>query len=416
MASRRVLAGTAVALLMLTHAWSAAAQTSDDLFNDQALQRIDLFVSTRDWYWLRVNYMANDYYPANMKWNGTTVTNVAIRSRGTGSRSGTKPALRVDFNRYVTGRTFLGLTAIDLNNSVQDPSFLREMLTMKFYRAMGIPAPRMAPVALYLNNTYFGLYVVVEEIDAAFLTRWFSQNSGYLFEYKWTYYYYFGYLGTDLTAYATLYEPKNHETESLGSLYSPVEVMTRKITDASDENFMTEVGEYLDLLRFVRLVAAQAVIAECDGLTGNWGVNNNYLYRLSGSNQHQYMPWDASSSIHALDYPLHAGHDESVLMSRLMKFPEQRGWYYDTLLEGASVISQTDASAGPDQPAQGWLEREATRLLALIRPAAYADTVKPFTNEQFDAESAWILTFAQTRAAFVRKEASRFAPGTAPLN
>ena len=120
MASRRVLAGTAVALLMLTHAWSAAAQTSDDLFNDQALQRIDLFVSTRDWYWLRVNYMANDYYPANMKWNGTTVTNVAIRSRGTGSRSGTKPALRVDFNRYVTGRTFLGLTAIDLNNSVQD--------------------------------------------------------------------------------------------------------------------------------------------------------------------------------------------------------------------------------------------------------------------------------------------------------
>jgi spore coat protein CotH len=73
-------------------------------------------VNSRDWYWLLERFQTNDYYPANMKWNGQTVANVAIRSRGTGSRSGTKPALRVDFNRYATGRTFLGLTAIDLNN------------------------------------------------------------------------------------------------------------------------------------------------------------------------------------------------------------------------------------------------------------------------------------------------------------
>jgi spore coat protein CotH len=415
MTSRRVIAGAAVALLTLMHAWGAAAQTSDDLFNDQTLQRIDLWVNSRDWYWLRASYQSNDYYPANMKWKGTTVTNVAIRSRGTGSRSGTKPALRVDFNRYATGRTFLGLTALDLNNSVQDPSFLREMLTMKFYRAMGIPAPRMAPAALYINNTYFGLYIMVEEIDQAFLSRWFSENSGYLFEYKWTYTYNFEYLGTDLNAYATLYEPKTHDTEGPTSLYSPVEVMTRRITDASDESFMASVGEYLDLLTFVRLVAAQAVIAECDGLTGNWGVNNNYLYRFNGRTVHQFMPWDASSSIHALDYPLHAGHAESVLMSRLMTFPEQRSWYYDTLLEGASVIAQTDGAADPSQPGPGWLEREATRLLDLIRPAAYADTVKPYTNEQFDTETAWILTFTQTRAAFVRKEAARFAPGAGQL-
>jgi spore coat protein CotH len=410
MASRRLIAGAVLLVALCADVRGAAAQTSDDLFNDQTLQRVDLWVNTRDWYWLRANYQTNDYYPANFKWNGTTVTNVAIRSRGTGSRSATKPALRVDFNRYNTGRTFLGLTALDLNNSVQDPSFLREMLTMKFYRAMGIPAPRMAPVALYLNNTYFGLYVMVEEIDTAFTARWFSDSAGYLFEYKWTYPYHFEYLGTDLTAYATLYEPKTHDTESPGQLYSPVEVMTRLITDASSDSFMTSVGEYLDLLKFVRLVAAQAVIAECDGLTGNWGVNNNYLYRNGSGKQHQYLPWDASSSLHALDYPLHAGHDESVLMSRLMTFPEQRSWYYDTLLEGVSVISQTAGPVDPGQSNPGWLEREATRLLNLIRPAAYADQVKPFTNREFDDATAWILTFAQTRAAFVQKEAQRFAP------
>ena len=411
MVSRRVLAGAMLLAALSADARAAAAQTSADLFNDQVLQRIDLYVNSRDWYWLRARYMTNDYYPANMKWNGTTVTNVGIRSRGTGSRSGTKPALRVSFSHYATGRTYLGLDAIDLNNGWQDPSNVREILTMKFYRAMGLPAPRMAPAALYVNNEYFGLYTVVEEIDEAFLTRVFGENTGYLFEYKWTYYYHFEYLGTDLTAYRTLYEPRTRVYESDGALYSPVEAMTRAFTDASDENFVATVSERLDLLTFVRLVAAQAVIAECDGLTGNWGVNNNYLYRFNGRPLHQYLPWDASSSFRAMDYPLHAGHDESVLMSRVMKFPEQRTWYYETLLEGAAVIAQSDGAAEPGQPNPGWLEREATRILDLIRSAAYADKVKQYTNEEFDAAAAEIVTFAQTRAGFVRKEAERFAPG-----
>ena len=38
--------------------------------------------------------------PADVTWNGITVHNVGIRSRGLGSRSSTKPGLRVDFDRY----------------------------------------------------------------------------------------------------------------------------------------------------------------------------------------------------------------------------------------------------------------------------------------------------------------------------
>lgn len=412
MSSRKIIAGAALLAALCADARGAAAQTAADLFNDQVLQRIDLYVNTRDWYWFLQGYQTNDYYPANMKWNGTTVTNVGIRSRGTGSRSGTKPAIRVSFGHYTSGRTFLGLTAIDLNNGWQDPSNVREILTMKFYRAMGLAAPRLAPAALYINNTYFGLYSVLEEIDEAFLSSVYGESAGYLFEYRWTYPYHFEYLGTDLTAYRTLYEPRTHVDESDGALYSPVEAMTRTFTEASDENFVAVVSERLDLLTFVRLVAAQAVIAECDGLTGGWGVNNNYLYRFAGRILHQYLPWDASSSFRAKDYPLDIGHAESVLMSRVMTFPEQRAWYHDTLLEGASVIAQTDGAGEPGQPNPGWLEREASRLLDLIRPAAYADKVKPYSNEEFDAAAEEILTFARARAGFVQKEAARFAPRT----
>jgi spore coat protein CotH len=415
MVSRRVLAGTVLLAALCADARSAAAQTADDLFNDQVLQRMDLWVNTRDWYLLRAHPDEKDYYPANLKWNGATVTNVAIRIKGTGSLSTAKPALRVDFDRYASGRTFLGLGAIELNNAVQDPSGLRELLTMKTYRTMGLPAPRMAPVALYVNNTYLGYYLVVEEVDEAFLSRAYGENSGYLFEYKWLSYYYFGYLGTALEQYAAIYEPTTRTTESFGNLYLPIEAMIRTINEASDENFVPAVSPYTDLNAFMRLVAAQAAIAEADGVLGNWAVNNHFLYRLTGRTLHQFIPWDASSSLHALDYSLYIGHDDNVLMRRALTVPSLKQLYYDTLIEAAGLFDQVDGEAGTGHAAPGWLEREAARLLGVIRPAVLADQVKPLTNEEFEAGAEEVLTFARLRGAYVRWEARRLRPGARPV-
>ena len=413
MVSRRVLAGVMLAAALCAGPGPAAAQTADDLFNDQALQRIDLWVHTRDWYLLRAFPDSGERYPANLKWNGQTVTNVAIRLRGMGSRSAVKPALRVDFDHYATGQTFLGLKTISLRNSHQDPSGLRELLTMKTYRAMGLPAPRMAPAALYVNNTYYGYYIVTEEVDEPFLARVYGEDTGHLFEYRWAFYYYMEYLGTDLGAYATIYDPRTRETESQGSLYLPVEAMIRTINEASDADFVPAVSQYLVPDAFIRLTAAQAAIAECDGLLGNWGVNNHYLYRMNARTVHQFIPWDASSSLRALDYPLHAGHDENVLMRRAMAVPSLQQLYYDTLLEAANLFDSVDGAAA--EPGPGWLEREATRLLGLIRPAMYADQVKPYTNDEFEAGAAEVVTFAQLRGGFVRWEARRFKVGGRPV-
>jgi len=415
MVSHRILAGVLLLAGLCADARPAAAQTADDLFNDQTLQRMDLWVNTRDWYLLRAFPDSGQRYPANLKWNGLTVTNVAIRLRGMGSRSVVKPALRVDFDHYASGRTFLGLKTISLRNSHQDPSGLRELLTMKTYRAMGIPAPRMAPVALYINNTYYGYYVVTEEIDEVFLPKAFGENTGHLFEYRWTFYYYFEYLGTDLASYAALYEPRTRATESNGSLYLPVEAMIRTISDASDADFVAAVSPFTDLNAFMRLVAVQAAIAEADGLLGNWGVNNHYLYRMNERTLHHFIPWDASSSIHALDYPLHAGHDEDVLMRRALAVPSLKQAYYDTLIETANLFDQADAAASPEQDAPGWLEREASRLLGLIRPAMLADQAKPFTNDEFEAGAEEVLSFARIRGDFVRWEARRFKAGARPV-
>ena len=126
---------------------------------------------------------------------------VGIRSRGTGSRSGVKPGLRVDFDRYTTDQKFLGLKSVILRNNTQDPSNMHERLSMLFFRRMGLKAEREAHARLFVNNAYAGLYTIVESVDKTFLTKNFGEDDGHLYEYDFDNAsrhvpFYFGYLGT----------------------------------------------------------------------------------------------------------------------------------------------------------------------------------------------------------------------------
>src|SRR5512134_2644818 len=76
------------------------AQTAAGLFDDTTLHDVYLFINSRDLLKLRAGYLTNTYYPADLLWGTTRVRNVAVRSRGTGSRNPFKLGLRVDFNRF----------------------------------------------------------------------------------------------------------------------------------------------------------------------------------------------------------------------------------------------------------------------------------------------------------------------------
>jgi hypothetical protein len=98
-------------------------------------------------------------------------------------------------------------------------------------------------------------------------------------------------------------------------------------------------------------------------------------------------------------------------MRRSLTVPSLTALYYETLIAAANLFDQADGAAAP-----GWLEREASRLLDLVRPAMRADQTKPFTNEEFEAGAEEVLAFARNRGAFVRWEAARrFAPGAGPI-
>jgi len=393
---------------------------ADQLFDNQVLQRIDLTMNSRDWEKLKANFEENTYYSVKIVWRGQTMPNAYVRSRGSGSRSGTKPGLRLDFNRNASGaQEWIGLKSLIFDNLKQDPSGMHEMLAFRLFERMGLPAPREAFAQLYVNNKLAGLYTVVEPIDKRFLARVFGahedgnvENDGYLFEYKWHYPYLLTSLGSELEKYQEILEAKTHETEAISTVYDPIYRMVKEISESRDDLFERDVSPYLDLTQFMKYVGTQSALAEWDGLLGYAGVNNLYLYRFEKSKKSQFLVWDADNTFHAIDYSITAEHDSNALMKRAMKIPSLRSAYFTSLLEAtrsAEEFSEEEAEADAKLKIapRGWLAREIDRLYAQIRTPMRSDPLKAFTNEEFEDAVAFMKQFAQERGGYVRCEAAK---------
>jgi hypothetical protein len=404
-----------------------AEPTADAFFNDETVHEIRLTINPRDWRDLRDNFLSNAYHPCYFSWGGITVRNVGIRSRGTGSRSGTKPGLRVDFDHYTAKQRFLGLKSFVLRNNTQDPTMLHERVAMRFFDRMGYPASREAHTRLYVNDEYAGLYTIVEAVDKVFLTRHFKENDGYLYEYDYDADdepYYFEYRGEDPSLYSPKpFKPATHEKDPDAK---PLEAMIRTINQASDAEFVGAMAEFLDLKQFMTYVAIENFLAETDGMLGNWAINNFYFYRFEKKNLSTFIPWDRSHSFTAgPDFSIwHNIYDvpewlRNRLMERAKRFPELLDVYLDALLKCAELAATppapatpapTTATAVPVEPQPGWLETEVTRQYQQIRDWALADELKPFSNEEFEAGVEAMLSFARERSAYVQAEIARFRP------
>jgi hypothetical protein len=310
----------------------------------------------------------------------------------------------VDFNRYTEGQRFRGLTSVVLRNNTTDASNLHERLSMLFLQRAGVPASREAHTALYVNDEYAGLYSIVESVDKAFLRRNLSEDEGYLFNYQYQEPYYLEYRGANTSAYVPLpFEPETHENEPQASV---VERLFRTINETSDTEFRASIGNYLDLESFIRLVAVEAFLADDDSLIGDPGVNNFFLYRFVNTTRFMFLPWDKSQAFSSevrsvfrnlTDVP------ESMrnrLMDRALSFPDLYNFYLDVLLDYVRIANEPPEDA--DGP--GWLEREIEREYQQIYEAAIADTLKPFTNDQFETAINELRAFAQVRGIVVTDE------------
>ena len=363
------------------------ARAADPVFNPLRLHEVKVDIDPADWAALKANFQTDQYYAANVTIDGEMVRQVGIRSRGKGSRSGTKPGIKLDMNKYVSGQEFHGYKAIQVLNSIQDPSYLHDLLTYSVYEAAGIAAPQIATTKMFVNGDYVGLYLLEESVEKQFLRTRIGEDGGTLYKYEFTVPYLLTYRSDAVSAYVPdPFKPETNETSFDGGLADFIKAVNQ--TPAS--TFTQTISAYIDPQKFLTYIAVENAVAEYDGFVGEFGLNNFYIYQLAGTKKFMMIPWDKDGSFHAAEWPVLQRLDANELTKRLIADPALKSYY----LSQVKAIATTFVT-----PA--FLSTKVDQIYPLFKDAAFADPLKPFSNADIDASIAGIKGLIAARAANV---------------
>ena len=371
--------------LFLFGAGTAAAV--DPVFDPLRLHEVRVEIDPADWAALKATFQTNQYYAANVTIDGELVRQVGIRSRGKGSRSGTKPGLKIDMNKYVAGQEFRGRKSIQVLNSIQDASLLRDFLAYSVYEAAGIAAPQIAHSKMFVNGDYVGLYVLEESVDKKFLSTRIGEDGGTLYKYDYTVPYTLTYRSDAVADYVpNPFKPETNENSFDAGLADFIKAINQ--TPAS--TFTQTISAYIDPQKVLTYMAVENAIAEYDGFVGQFGLNNFYLYQLAGTKKFMLIPWDKDGSFYAADWPILQRLDANELTKRLIADPALKSYY----------LSQVKAIA-TSFVTSAFLSTKVDQIYPVFKDAAFADPLKPYSNADIDNAIVGLKGLIAARAANV---------------
>ena len=107
--------------------------------------------------------------------DGIQYDSVGVRYKGYSSASvdRVKNPFNIKLNYLIEGQDHQGIDKIKLSNVIQDPSFLREVLSYEIARKY-MPASESNFANVYVNDTLLGLYSNVEAVNNEFLEKHFN--------------------------------------------------------------------------------------------------------------------------------------------------------------------------------------------------------------------------------------------------
>lgn len=385
---RRVtIVGAAICVMAV----AGQVRAADPVFDQSRLHDVRIVMDPDTWSALRRDFRLNNYYAANISLDGEVVLQVGVRSRGFGSRSGEKPGLKIDFNKYNKTQEFHGYKTMVLDNGVQDASLLRERLAYATFEAMGHPAPQIAHTRLTVNDEYWGVYTLVESVSKPFLKMRFGEEGGTLFDYEYVDDYRFSVRGVDRGAYSpSPFEPETNESKFDDGLAEFV----KAANDAPESGFAAAMSAYIDVDRFLSYLATENALAEYDGFLGYAGLNNFYLYQYGGQKKFVLIPWDKDTSFTAPEWPILSNVDTNVLARKLLADPAKKQVYVDAVKRAVNTYVTT-----------AFLGSRLEEAYTQIREAVIADSKKPNSNDEFELSVVGLRGIIAARAADVAKQA-----------
>lgn len=241
-------------------------------------------------------------------------TDVAIHLKGSFSFQGidSKPSMTLHFDKFHPGQTFHGLTKIHLNNSVQDPTSLSEQFGREIFKELGIIAPRAGPVLVHLNDRDFGVCVLVEGANKAFIQRNFKSAKGNLYD---------GGSGGDITKDLAVISGANPDDRS------DLKELLDAIAEPDPTKRLERMEKILDVDQFITFAAIEASIVHWDGYSMN--CNNYHVFNDVSRGKLVFMPhgmdqlFGNSNSASMTLTPIYRG----IVAKSLFTIPEARAKY-----------------------------------------------------------------------------------------
>ena len=261
-----------------------------------------------------------------------------------------------------------------IDNLTTDASMLRERLSFLVFEAMGIAAPRNAFARLTVNGEYWGLFALVEPVSKPFLKSRLGEESGNLFDYEWRESPTTSRGSATIPASTSRRRSSPRRTRTSPTWPTGLVGFVQAINETPDAGFATAIASWLDVDRFLTHVAIENAIVEGDGIVGDQGINNFYLYEYGAKNRFVFIPWDKDNTFRSGSWPLYRNLERNVLTRRLTADAAKRKVYTD------AVVRAVTSYVNPR-----WLTPQLETAYSQIRAAALADVRKPFTNGQFEA-------------------------------
>src|SRR5262245_54747502 len=269
--------GAAASLLLPAAAkGDKSTDESDALYNDGKVLNLNVELGTKELESLRREQ--RKYVTATLKEGDKLVyKDVGVHLKGAaGSFRGIdeKASLTVNMDKFADGQRFHGTDKFHLNNSLQDPSYVAELICGELFRAAGVPASRVAHAVVSINGKRRGLYYIKEGYDAFFLRRHFKNSDGNLYD---------GGFLRDLDQPLQLLSGKE-TTKPHAELKAVVAAARERDPSARYE----KLEKLLDMDRFISFLALEVITCDWDGYPRN---RNNYrLYHDPRRDKLTFIP------------------------------------------------------------------------------------------------------------------------------
>jgi len=305
-----------------------AAEESDEFFKSGKVLQLALELGPKETDSLRRD--ARRYVKATLKEGDKVVyKDVGVHLKGAaGSFRGIddKPNVTVNMDKFAPGQRFHGMDKFHLTNSLQDPSYVAELICGELFRAVGVPASRVSHAVVSINGRPRGLFYIKEGYDKFFIRRHFEDNRGNFYD---------GGFLRDIDQPLQLIRTKEDvkDRADLKALIAAAGERDLKVR-------FEKMEKLLALDRFLSYLCMEVITCDWDSYPLN---RNNYrIYHDPKSNKITFIPSGMDQMFGDTNSPVLPGF-QGMIARALVETPEGRKRYLVRMEEIMTKVYNPDA-------------------------------------------------------------------------